>query len=67
VTEPSFDIAKIVARSREVAGKLNAGVGVFAQENKIDVNFRAGAAERRRDGGGFARPKGRRDAASAYP
>ncbi len=39
VTEPSFDIAKIVARSREVAGKLNAGVEFLLKKNKIDVIF----------------------------
>ena len=36
---PSFDMAKIVARSREVSGKLNAGVGFLMKKNKIDVIF----------------------------
>jgi dihydrolipoamide dehydrogenase len=39
VTEPGFDIAKIVARSREVAGKLNAGVEFLLKKNKVDVIF----------------------------
>ncbi len=39
VAEPGFDIAKIVARSREVAGKLNAGVEFLLKKNKIDVIF----------------------------
>ena len=34
---PGFDMAKIIARSREVAGKLNAGVGFLLKKNKIDV------------------------------
>lgn len=39
VTDPSFDIAKIVARSREVSGKLNAGVAFLLKKNKVDVIF----------------------------
>jgi len=39
VTEPGFDIAKIIARSREVAGKLNAGVEFLLRKNKVDVIF----------------------------
>jgi dihydrolipoamide dehydrogenase len=35
--EPGFDAARIVARSREAAGKLNAGVGFLLKKNKIDV------------------------------
>jgi dihydrolipoamide dehydrogenase len=34
---PSFDLAKMVARSREVSGKLNAGVGFLLKKNKVDV------------------------------
>jgi dihydrolipoamide dehydrogenase len=34
-----FDMTRIVARSREVAGKLNAGVGFLMKKNKIDVIF----------------------------
>jgi len=32
-----FDAARIVARSREAAGRLNAGVGFLLKKNKIDV------------------------------
>jgi dihydrolipoamide dehydrogenase len=39
VAEPGFDIAKIIARSREVAGKLNAGVEFLLRKNKVDVIF----------------------------
>ncbi len=39
VTEPGFDTAKIVARSREVANKLNAGVEFLLRKNKVDVIF----------------------------
>jgi len=39
VPAPAFDIARIVARSREVAGKLNAGVEFLLKKNKIDVIF----------------------------
>ncbi|QGM96209.1 dihydrolipoyl dehydrogenase [Methylocystis parvus] len=35
--EPGFDAARIVARSREAAGRLNAGVGFLLKKNKIDV------------------------------
>jgi len=34
---PGFDAARIVARSREAAGRLNAGVGFLLKKNKIDV------------------------------
>ncbi|WP_330084570.1 dihydrolipoyl dehydrogenase [Methylocystis iwaonis] len=37
VTEPGFDAARIVARSREAAGRLNAGVGFLLKKNKVDV------------------------------
>src|SRR5512137_485540 len=33
---PGFDPARIVARSREVAVRLNAGVGFLLKKNKID-------------------------------
>ncbi len=39
IAAPKFDIAKIVARSREIAGKLNAGVEFLFKKNKIDVIF----------------------------
>ncbi len=39
VPAPAFDMARIVARSREVAGKLNAGVEFLLKKNKIDVIF----------------------------
>ncbi|MGA8172169.1 MAG: dihydrolipoyl dehydrogenase [Methylocystis sp.] len=39
VGEPGFDTAKIVARSREVSGRLNAGVGFLLRKNKVDVIF----------------------------
>ncbi len=45
---PSFDLAKIVARSREVSGRLNAGVGFLLKKNKVDVIF----GEARLGGGG---------------
>lgn len=32
-----FDAARIVARSREAAGRLNAGVGFLLKKNKVDV------------------------------
>ena len=35
--EPGYDAARIVARSREAAGRLNAGVGFLMKKNKIDV------------------------------
>ena len=35
--EPGFDAARIVARSREAAGRLNAGVGFLLKKNKVDV------------------------------
>ncbi|MGJ0506924.1 MAG: dihydrolipoyl dehydrogenase [Methylocystis sp.] len=34
---PGFDSARIVARSREAAARLNAGVGFLLKKNKIDV------------------------------
>lgn len=34
---PGFDPARIVARSREAAARLNAGVGFLLKKNKIDV------------------------------
>jgi dihydrolipoyl dehydrogenase len=34
---PGFDAARIVARSREAAARLNAGVGFLLKKNKIDV------------------------------
>jgi dihydrolipoamide dehydrogenase len=34
---PGFDAARIVARSREAAGRLNAGVGFLLKKNKVDV------------------------------
>ena len=33
----TFDVAKIVKRSREVAARLNAGVGYLLKKNKVDV------------------------------
>ena len=36
---PASTSAKIVARSREVAGKLNAGVEFLLKKNKVDVIF----------------------------
>ncbi len=37
VTPPGFDAERIVARSREAAGRLNAGVGFLLKKNKVDV------------------------------
>lgn len=37
VAPPGFDATRIVARSREVAGRLNSGVGFLMKKNKIDV------------------------------
>ncbi len=34
---PGFDAARIVGRSREAAGRLNAGVGFLLKKNKVDV------------------------------
>ena len=34
---PTFDPARIIARSRESAARLNAGVGFLLKKNKIDV------------------------------
>lgn len=34
---PGYDAARIVARSREAAARLNAGVGFLLKKNKIDV------------------------------
>lgn len=34
---PGFDAARIMARSREAAGRLNAGVGFLLKKNKVDV------------------------------
>jgi dihydrolipoamide dehydrogenase len=36
---PAFDIETLVARSREVSGKLNAGVEFLLKKNKVDVIF----------------------------
>src|SRR5881628_1468848 len=35
--KPSFDLAKVVARSRAVAKQLNQGVGHLMKKNKINV------------------------------
>jgi len=45
---PGFDPARIVARSRESAARLNAGVGFLLKKNKIDVIW----GEARLTGGG---------------
>jgi dihydrolipoamide dehydrogenase len=37
IAAPGFDPARIVARSRESATRLNAGVGFLLKKNKIDV------------------------------
>ncbi len=37
VEKPSFDLAKVVERSRKVAGQLNAGVKGLMKKNKITV------------------------------
>jgi len=37
VEKPSFDLAKVVERSRKVAGQLNAGVTGLMKKNKITV------------------------------
>jgi dihydrolipoamide dehydrogenase len=37
VEKRGFDFAKVVARSRKVAGQLNAGVGFLMKKNKIEV------------------------------
>ncbi len=34
---PGYDAARIVARSREAAARLNAGVGFLLKKNKVDV------------------------------
>jgi dihydrolipoamide dehydrogenase len=34
---PTFDLARIVARSRESAARLNSGVGFLLKKNRIDV------------------------------
>src|SRR5512134_2961081 len=34
---PSFDIGKVVERSRKVAGRLTSGVGFLMKKNKITV------------------------------
>ena len=47
--KPSFDIAKVVDRSRKVAGQLNAGVKSLMKKNKIAVHAgvaRLAAADR---------------------
>ncbi len=36
---PTADIVKMVARSREVSGRLNAGVAFLLKKNKVDVIF----------------------------
>ena len=35
--KPAFDFAKVIARSRDVAKQLNAGVGFLMKKNRIDV------------------------------
>jgi dihydrolipoamide dehydrogenase len=35
--QPGFDAARIVARAREAAGRLNAGVGFLLKKNKVDI------------------------------
>jgi len=35
--KPAFDFAKVVARSRKVAGQLNSGVAFLMKKNKIEV------------------------------
>ena len=65
VAAPGFDIAKIVARSREVAGKLNAGVEFLLKKNKVDVIFGQALLKGAGVGGGFADPKAGGDPASA--
>src|SRR4051794_12653400 len=35
--KPAFDFAKVVERSRKVAGQLNSGVGFLMKKNKIEV------------------------------
>jgi dihydrolipoamide dehydrogenase len=37
VSAPGFDAARIVARSREAAARLNGGVGFLLKKNKVDV------------------------------
>jgi dihydrolipoamide dehydrogenase len=37
VKEPAFDLAKVVQRSRKVAGRLNAGVKHLLKKNKVAV------------------------------
>ena len=37
VKEPGFDLAKVVKRSRKVAGRLNAGVKHLLKKNKVTV------------------------------
>ena len=37
VKEPSFDLGKVVERSRKVAGQLNAGVKGLMKKNKVQV------------------------------
>lgn len=37
VNEPSFDIKKVVERSRQVAGQLNGGVAHLLRKNKVTV------------------------------
>ena len=37
VEKPGFDLAKVVARSRKVAGQLNAGVKGLMKKNKVTV------------------------------
>src|SRR5688500_11526391 len=41
--KPAFDLAKIVDRSRKVAGQLNAGVKGLMKKNKIAVHEGDGA------------------------
>ncbi|HTU13015.1 MAG TPA: dihydrolipoyl dehydrogenase [Allosphingosinicella sp.] len=43
VEKPGFDLAKVVDRSRKVAGQLNMGVTGLMKKHKIDVHFGDGA------------------------
>ncbi|MES2907049.1 MAG: FAD-dependent oxidoreductase, partial [Pseudomonadota bacterium] len=37
ISKPSFEIADIVKRSRNVSAQLNGGVGLLLKKNKVDV------------------------------
>jgi dihydrolipoamide dehydrogenase len=41
--KPGFDLAKVVARSRQIAGQLNAGVKFLMKKNKVTVVEGSGA------------------------